>query len=51
MFLALHSWKYTVGDLTFEAPLPRWATDSSFLDHVFEKRKKSERKTLEKREL
>jgi hypothetical protein len=48
MFMGLHSWKYTVGDMTFEAPLPQWATDSTYLDHVFEKRKKCDRKSFEK---
>ena len=39
MFMGLHSWKYTVNNMTFEAPLPKWATDSTYLDQIYETRK------------
>ena len=40
MFMCLHAWRYSIGDLTFEAEPPQWAQDLNHVDFVMERRER-----------
>ena len=44
MFMCLHAWRYTMGDLVVEAEPPKWAQDLNHVDFVMERRER-ERKS------
>ncbi len=47
MFMCLHAWKYDLTEsegLSFEAPMPKWARDLSYVDFVFDRRRRDANK-------
>ena len=40
MFMCLHAWKYNINSLgnSFEAPLPKWATDNLYIEKLLKSR-------------
>ena len=47
MFMCLHAWRYTMGDLMVEAEPPKWAQDLNHVDFVMERRERERRLKVE----